>query len=41
MTQTWTPEVRPDAREIIATANEIVFAVEVEEWLRTRARTCR
>ena len=36
MTQTWTPEVRPDATDIIATANEIVFAVEVEEWLRTR-----
>jgi hypothetical protein len=35
MTQTWMPEVRPEAATIIATANEIVFAADVEEWLRT------
>ncbi|WP_457100173.1 hypothetical protein [Microbacterium sp. P5_E9] len=36
MQETWTPEVRPEVAPIIATANEIVFAADVEEWLRTR-----
>ena len=36
MQETWMPEVRPEAAPIIAIANEIVFAADVEEWLRTR-----
>jgi len=36
MRETWMPEVRPETEPIIAIANEIVFATEVEEWLRAR-----
>lgn len=36
MRDTWMPEVLPEAAALIAVANEIVFAADVEEWLRAR-----
>src|SRR6478609_6946938 len=36
MRDTWMPEVLPEAAAIIAVANEIVFASDVEEWLRAQ-----
>lgn len=36
ITQTWMPGVRPESATIVAVAEEVVFAAEVEEWLRAR-----